>query len=186
MPTHPRPCMFNRRYLSPGKVSSSTACNYWSNLGFVHQVPITAGWTEAVWNTKFAWHFHTWSVLGIEIQSPEPQNPVYLATCSHVYTKDNKSLLGHSTRKHGSSCSRGPSHSSPPNIGNGLSHDLSRTRIPSPHISEHGPQDCQLDQLPLTVKMSWNIKRVCYIKQQMASLKEYEALLDTNNYKMCC
>ena len=42
------------------------ACNYWSNLGSVHQVPITAGWTEAVWNTKFAQLFYTWPALEIE------------------------------------------------------------------------------------------------------------------------
>ena len=30
--------------------------NYWSNLGSVHQVPITAGWTKAVWNMKFSRH----------------------------------------------------------------------------------------------------------------------------------
>ena len=30
----------------------TAACNYWSNLGSVHQVPITAVWTEAVWNMK--------------------------------------------------------------------------------------------------------------------------------------
>ena len=39
---------------SNGKVDANAACNYWSNLGSVHQVPYTAGWTEAVWNTKFA------------------------------------------------------------------------------------------------------------------------------------
>ena len=33
---------------SPGKVGTHSPCNYWSNLGSVHQVPITAGWTEAV------------------------------------------------------------------------------------------------------------------------------------------
>ena len=30
---------------------------------------MTAGWTEAVWNTKFDQHFHTWSTLGIEPQT---------------------------------------------------------------------------------------------------------------------
>ena len=38
----------------------TAACNYWSNLGSVHQVPIMAGWTEAVWSTLFAQHFYTW------------------------------------------------------------------------------------------------------------------------------
>ena len=68
--------MFNRLYLSPDKVGTNAACNYGSNLGSVHQVPITARWTEAVWNTKFAWHFYTWPALGIEPQtfwsSPTP------------------------------------------------------------------------------------------------------------------
>ena len=39
------------------------SCNYWSNLGSVHQGPITDGWTEAVWNTKFARHCYTWPTL---------------------------------------------------------------------------------------------------------------------------
>ena len=42
------------------------ACSCWSNLGSVHQVPITAGWPEAVWNAKFAQHFYTWPAPGIE------------------------------------------------------------------------------------------------------------------------
>ena len=29
-------------------------CNYSSKLGFVHKVPITDGWNEAVWNVKIA------------------------------------------------------------------------------------------------------------------------------------
>ena len=61
--------MFNRLHLFPGNVGANAACNYWSNLGSVHQVPITAGWTEAVWNTKFARHFYTWPALGIEPQT---------------------------------------------------------------------------------------------------------------------
>ena len=39
-------CMFLRLYLFPGKVGANAAYNYWSNHGSVHQVPITAGWTE--------------------------------------------------------------------------------------------------------------------------------------------
>ena len=40
------------------------------DLRFVHQVPILAGWIEAVWNTKFACHFYTWSLaLRIEPQT---------------------------------------------------------------------------------------------------------------------
>ena len=61
--------MFNRLYLSPGKVGANAVCNYWSNLGSVHQVPIMGGWTEAVWNMKFDWHFYTWPALGIEPQT---------------------------------------------------------------------------------------------------------------------
>ena len=37
--------MFNRLYLSPGKVGANAAYNYLPNLGSVHQVPITAGYT---------------------------------------------------------------------------------------------------------------------------------------------
>ena len=65
----PWPYIFDRLYLSPGKVGANAACSYWSNLGSVHQVPITAGWTEAVWNTKFARHFYTWPALGMEPQT---------------------------------------------------------------------------------------------------------------------
>ena len=42
--------MFFGLYLSPGKVAPMQHANYWSNL--VHQIPITTGWTWAVWNTK--------------------------------------------------------------------------------------------------------------------------------------
>ena len=61
--------MFNRLYLSPLKVGANAACNYRSNLGSVHQVPITAGWAEAMWNTKFARYIYTWPALGIELQT---------------------------------------------------------------------------------------------------------------------
>ena len=44
-----------------------TACKYWSNLVSMHQESITTGWI--LWNTKFAWHFYTWSVLGIKPQT---------------------------------------------------------------------------------------------------------------------
>ena len=37
----------------------------------MHQVPVTAGWTEAVWNTKFARHSYTLPTLGIE---PRPSD----------------------------------------------------------------------------------------------------------------
>ena len=55
-------------FTSPGS-GRTAACNYWSNLGSVYQVPIMAGWTEAVWNTKFARHFSTWPALGIGPQT---------------------------------------------------------------------------------------------------------------------
>ena len=32
----------------PWQGGRQCSCNYWSKLGFMHQVPITAGWTEAV------------------------------------------------------------------------------------------------------------------------------------------
>ena len=55
-------------FTSPGSWRTP-AWNYWSNLGSVHQVLIKAGWTEAVWNMKFVWHFHTKPELGIEPQT---------------------------------------------------------------------------------------------------------------------
>ena len=71
-------------FTSPGS-GRTTAGNYWSNLGSVHQVPIMAGWAKAVWNTKFARHFYTWPALGIEPQTfwSWVQRPIHLATCSH-------------------------------------------------------------------------------------------------------
>ena len=51
-------------FTSPGS-GRTAACNHWSNLGSVYQVPITAGWTEVVWNMKFAWYFYTWPALDI-------------------------------------------------------------------------------------------------------------------------
>ena len=88
--------MFNRLYLSPGKVGAIAACNYWSCLRSVHQVPITAGWTEAVWNKKFARHFYTWPTLGIESQTfwSWVQRPVHLATCSHYHNPNIRRMLG--------------------------------------------------------------------------------------------
>ena len=70
-----------RLYLPPWQWAPTAACNYRSNLGSVHQVPITAGWTEAVWNTKFARHFYTWPALGIEPQTfwYWVQRPIHLA-----------------------------------------------------------------------------------------------------------
>ena len=35
-------------------------------LDLCTQVPITAGWTKALWNTKFARHLYRWPALGIE------------------------------------------------------------------------------------------------------------------------
>ena len=53
----------------PDKVGTNAACNYWSNLESVHQVPIKAGWTDTAWNAKFAWHMYTWPVVGIKYQT---------------------------------------------------------------------------------------------------------------------
>ena len=48
-----------------------------------HQVPITAGWAEAVRNEKLAWHFYTWPAVGIEPQTfwSWVQCPIHWATC---------------------------------------------------------------------------------------------------------
>ena len=71
------PWLFFRFYISPCKVSTNVVCNYWSNVGFVHQVPLASGWTEAVWNMKFIQHFYTWPALRIK---PIP----YPLACSFV------------------------------------------------------------------------------------------------------
>ena len=70
-----------------GKVGANAACNYSSNLGFVHQVPTTAGWTEAKWNTKFARYFCTWPALGIEPQTfwSWVQCPIHWAKNFHFH-----------------------------------------------------------------------------------------------------
>ena len=83
---------------SPSKVGPNAAWTYWSNLGSVHQVPITAGWTGAVWNTKFARHFYTWPALGIELQTfwSCVQCPIHWATCSlekNTTPKQNPPLM---------------------------------------------------------------------------------------------
>ena len=84
--------MFNRLYLSLGKAGANAACSYWCNLGSVQQVPIAAGWNEAVWNTKSAWHFYTWPALGIEPQIfwSWVQCPIHLAMCHHEEGKMEK------------------------------------------------------------------------------------------------
>ena len=63
--------MFNRLYLSVplARWTPVQPATIWSNLGSVHQVPITGGLTRAVWNTKFARHFCTWAVHWIESQT---------------------------------------------------------------------------------------------------------------------
>ena len=38
----------------------------------LHQVPITAGWTEVVWNEKSARYFYTWPAVGIEPHTFHP------------------------------------------------------------------------------------------------------------------
>ena len=58
--------MFFRLYLPWQWAHSSLQL---SNIESVHQVPITAGWAEAVWNMKFAWHSYTWTALEIEPQT---------------------------------------------------------------------------------------------------------------------
>ena len=41
------------------------------NLAFsFHQVPITAGWTEAAWYERLAQHLYTWPAAWLEHQSP--------------------------------------------------------------------------------------------------------------------
>ena len=96
--------MFNRLYLSPGKVGANAACNYWSNLGSVHQVPITAGsWTEAVKNTKFTQHFYTdqhWesnprpSDLESNALSTRPHAPTFFFLKNHVRPTLPKKMAG--------------------------------------------------------------------------------------------
>ena len=68
----------------PGNVGANAACNYWSNLGSVHQAPIKAGWSETVWDMKFAWHFYIWPKVGIELQTiwSWVQRPIHRATFS--------------------------------------------------------------------------------------------------------
>ena len=39
-------------YMCPWQWAPLIACNYWSNIGSVHQVPITAGWHEAAWDRE--------------------------------------------------------------------------------------------------------------------------------------
>ena len=50
--------------LDPGMTTANAAWGPW-NLGSVHQVHLTPGWTEAVWNEKFVQHFYTLLALGI-------------------------------------------------------------------------------------------------------------------------
>ena len=74
-------------FTSPGS-GRAAACNYWSSLRSrcVHQVPIMTGWTEAVWNTKFAWHFYTWSAVGIKPLNfwSWVQHPIHLVIPSYM------------------------------------------------------------------------------------------------------
>ena len=48
-----------------------------------HQVPINAGWAEAEWNEKFAWHFYTWPAVRIEPQTVWSlvKHLIYWVTC---------------------------------------------------------------------------------------------------------
>ena len=50
----------------PGRVELIDIKSIWAiypllyhKLLLFHQVPITAGWTEALWNEKFTQHFYT-------------------------------------------------------------------------------------------------------------------------------
>ena len=45
-----------------------------------HQVPFTAGWTEAPWDEKFAQHFYTWVLV-------LPYQPCHQQPCHHQSIK---------------------------------------------------------------------------------------------------
>ena len=53
--------------------------NYLSNIGSVHQVPITVVWTEAVWNTQFdtSTHAQRWELNNLE-SSALSTSPLYI------------------------------------------------------------------------------------------------------------
>ena len=58
-----------------------------NNSAFLfHQVPTPAGWTEAAWNEKFAWHFYTWPAVGIEPQTfwSWVKRSIHSVTCSRI------------------------------------------------------------------------------------------------------
>ena len=75
----------------------TAACNYWSNFGSVHRVPIMAGWTKAVWNTKFAQHLHMASngnwIPDLLILSPTPYPLGHMLLLTSMYI-----LLPHQSR----------------------------------------------------------------------------------------
>ena len=91
----------------PWRRTPLTACNYWSKLGSVHQVPITAGWCEVAWN---------WDVFPIPLhmtrsvnQTPDllilsptsyPLSPMFPCACTqnwvtqtHIVALLNKSSI---------------------------------------------------------------------------------------------
>ena len=80
---HPWPRMFFRLYLSCDKVGNNVACTCWSNLGALHQLPITAAW-----NTKSARHFFAWPALGIEPKTfwLWVKYHIYLAMWPYLYS----------------------------------------------------------------------------------------------------
>ena len=64
-------------------VSFAAVANHYNAAFSFHQVAITAGWTEAVWNEKFGWHCYTWRAMWIEFQTfwSQVQCPIHFATC---------------------------------------------------------------------------------------------------------
>ena len=61
-----------------------SSCNYQSNLESVHQVPITAGWPEAMWIQSCPRLLHQTGASGIEPRTPISRVPCLncSATCS--------------------------------------------------------------------------------------------------------
>ena len=59
-------------------------CNYLSNLESVNQVPVTAGWTNAVWNSKFTRSFYTAFTLEIK-----PHDLVIPTAYTHLATSSS-------------------------------------------------------------------------------------------------
>jgi hypothetical protein len=62
-------------YFPPARFALEAASNCRTHLGYVHQVPITAGWPEAMWIPKLAEGFHVWPVPGIEPVTDHSHGP---------------------------------------------------------------------------------------------------------------